>query len=58
MPALRCPICGGDIEVPDDALPGELFEHEECGAQLELEVDENGEMKLKQAEEVSEDWGE
>ena len=58
MPVLKCPICGGDIEVPDDALPGELFEHEECGAQLELEVDENGEMRLKQAEEVSEDWGE
>ena len=58
MPVLKCPICGGDVDVPDDALPGELFEHEECGAQLELEVGESGEMRLKQAEEVSEDWGE
>jgi alpha-aminoadipate carrier protein LysW len=58
MPVLKCPICGGDVEVPDDALPGEFFEHDVCGSQLELEIDENGKMRLKQAEEISEDWGE
>ena len=58
MPVLKCPVCGGDVEVPDDALPGEFFEHYECGSQLELEIDENGEMRLRQAEEISEDWGE
>jgi len=58
MPKLECPICGGEIEIPDDALAGELFEHEECGAQLELEIDDEGKMRLKEAEEISEDWGE
>lgn len=58
MPALTCPICGGEIQIPDDALSGELFEHEECGAQLELEIDAQGNYKLKEAEEISEDWGE
>lgn len=58
MPKLTCPICGGELEVPDDAMPGELFEHEECGAQLELEVGEGGAMRLKEAEEIAEDWGE
>jgi len=58
MPDLPCPVCNGTVKVPDDALSGELFEHEECGAQLELVVDENSGMNLKLAEEVAEDWGE
>ena len=57
MPSLTCPVCNGSLEIPEDALPGELFEHGECGAQLELFV-ENGSMGLKIAEEVAEDWGE
>jgi len=55
---LECPVCGGLLEIPDDAVSGELFEHDECGAQLELEVDESGNYKLREAEEISEDWGE
>lgn len=58
MKKLECPVCGGYLEVPEDAVSGELFEHDECGAQLELVVDENGDYKLKEAEEISEDWGE
>ena len=58
MPKLACPVCGGEIEIPDDALSGEIFEHDECGAQLELEIDDKGEFRLKEAEAVTEDWGE
>lgn len=58
MRRLECPICGGTLQIPDDAMSGELFEHDECGAQLELEIDETGRYRLKEAEEVSEDWGE
>ncbi len=58
MPKLSCPVCGGSLDIPEDALPGELFEHEECGAQLELEVDDQGSRRLKEAEEIAEDWGE
>ena len=55
---MKCPICGGELEIPDDALPGEVFEHEECGAQLELYKDDSGQLKLRLLEGVSEDWGE
>jgi len=58
MPKVACPVCGGPIEVMEDSLSGELFEHNECGAQVELVIDEKGVMSFKLAEEVAEDWGE
>lgn len=56
MVKVKCPVCGGELNVPEDSLPGELFEHEECGAQLELVVNDE-KFSLKLAEEVAEDWG-
>ncbi|MEM0362868.1 MAG: alpha-aminoadipate/glutamate carrier protein LysW/ArgW [Sulfolobaceae archaeon] len=56
MAILKCPICSGDVSVDDDALPGELVEHE-CGAQLEV-VKQNGKLSLRLAEQIGEDWGE
>ncbi|WP_338599727.1 alpha-aminoadipate/glutamate carrier protein LysW [Sulfolobus tengchongensis] len=56
MAILKCPICGGDVSVEDDALPGELVEHE-CGAQLEI-IKQNGKLSLRLAEQIGEDWGE
>lgn len=53
---VKCPICGGEVNVPDDALPGELIEHE-CGITLEVIV-EGKSIKLKPLEGVREDWGE
>jgi len=56
VPELKCPVCLGSVKIPEDALDGEIFEHEECGAQLELVT--RGEVRaLKVAEEVGEDWG-
>jgi len=52
---LKCPICGLDAEVPDDALPGEIVEHD-CGAILEVCMD--GESPKLKPLEVKEDWGE
>jgi alpha-aminoadipate carrier protein LysW len=57
MPRLRCPICGGEVEVPDDAMPGELIEHD-CGATLEVVRTEDGRLALRPFEGVEEDWGE
>ena len=57
MPILKCPICGGPVEVPDDAMPGELIEHE-CGVTLEVSKTPTGELVLKPFEGVQEDWGE
>jgi len=56
LPEFRCPVCEGTLQIPEDALDGELFEHTECGAQLEL-VTSDGKRVLKLAEEVGEDWG-
>lgn len=57
MVRLTCPLCNNSMEIPDDALDGELFEHDACGAQVEVYT-EGGERKLKLAEQISEDWGE
>ena len=32
----QCPICDADIELPDDAVEGELLTCPECGSELEV----------------------
>jgi hypothetical protein len=56
MVTAKCPICGNPVEIPDDALLGEIIEHE-CGAQLEV-FNDNGRLSVRLAEQVGEDWGE
>ncbi|MEM0340446.1 MAG: hypothetical protein QXN05_04355 [Acidilobaceae archaeon] len=51
----RCPICGRDVELQDDVLPGEVIDHE-CGVSLEVVVD-RGKVSLRPLE-IGEDWGE
>jgi len=53
----RCPICGSTLEVPDDAIPGELIDCNSCGALLEV-FNDNGAISLREAGGVLEDWGE
>jgi len=52
-----CPVCGADVELPDDVMAGELLECPSCGATLEVHEQE-GLFMLREAEEVGEDWGE
>lgn len=56
MLSMRCPICGQEVELPDDVLPGEVIEHD-CGVVLEVVIKDNV-ISLKPLEGVSEDWGE
>ncbi len=51
-----CPVCGGEVEVPDDVLDGEIIEHD-CGAMLVVRVEDGG-VKLEELRGVEEDWGE
>lgn len=51
----RCPICGKDVELHDDVLPGEVVDHE-CGVSLEVVINQ-GEVSLRPLE-IGEDWGE
>ena len=53
---LECPVCGLPVEVPDDALPGEVIEHD-CGTVLEVVRDGNR-FRLRPLDDIREDWGE
>ena len=54
---VKCPDCDGEINVPDDAIAGEIVSFPDCGQEYEVYF-ENGKLKLKPAETVKEDWGE
>ena len=51
-----CPVCDAEVELADDAVPGELMECADCGSELEVvSVDP---PELAEAPESEEDWGE
>jgi alpha-aminoadipate carrier protein LysW len=53
-----CPDCEAEIEVPEDAMIGEIVSCPDCGLDLEVvEVDE-GKMALERISIEKEDWGE
>lgn len=52
----NCPVCDAVVQIADDTVIGELMTCEECGSELEvLELDP---VKLGEAPEAEEDWGE
>ncbi len=51
-----CPVCGADIQLPEDTVMGELLECPDCGT--ELEVVGTNPFKLNEAPQEEEDWGE
>ena len=53
---IECPECGAIIEIPADAILGEIVECEECG--VELEVTGLEPLAVELAPEIEEDWGE
>ncbi|MCX8204790.1 MAG: alpha-aminoadipate/glutamate carrier protein LysW/ArgW [Candidatus Nezhaarchaeota archaeon] len=53
----KCPECDGEIEVPSDAVSGEIVSCPDCGQEYEVEV-VKGRPELKVAERLKEDWGE
>jgi alpha-aminoadipate carrier protein LysW len=56
MSAPVCPECGGNVEIPANAMQHELIPCPDCGAELEI-VNLNP-VALELAPEVQEDWGE
>jgi len=54
---VKCPECDGEVEVPDDAVSGEIVSCPDCGQEYEVEVS-GGKVELKVAERSKEDWGE
>ncbi len=53
----ECQDCGADINVPDDALVGEIVTCPDCGADFEIASKAQNMVELKPAESVGEDWG-
>ena len=51
----ECPVCAAEVEVADDAIPGELLVCEDCGAELELIKTDP--VELAEAPSAEEDWG-
>lgn len=52
----ECPVCGAEIEFPEDTVSGELMECPECGT--ELEVISVSPVTVQEAPQEEEDWGE
>ena len=55
MPA-ACTECDSPVEVPQDAVEGEIIACPACGAELEVIAVDPPELAL--APEMAEDWGE
>ena len=54
----NCAECGANLMVPNDAIVGELVSCKDCSQEYEVAEISNGNVLLKQAEQVGEDWGE
>ena len=52
----ECPVCGGEVPTEAEVVIGELLTCPDCGS--ELEVLEVSPLKLGEAPETEEDWGE
>jgi len=53
-----CAECGAGIAVPNDAIVGEIVSCKDCSSEYEVAEISNGNVLLKAAEQVGEDWGE
>ena len=56
MPSGTCPECEGEVSLDSDVMKGEIAQCGDCG--VELEVVSLEPLKLEQAPEEEEDWGE
>ncbi|MEM2926077.1 MAG: alpha-aminoadipate/glutamate carrier protein LysW/ArgW [Candidatus Bathyarchaeia archaeon] len=55
---VKCPECDGNINVPDDAVLGEIVSCPDCGQEFEIHKIQGSHVELKPAEVEGEDWGE
>lgn len=57
MAKVNCKECDKELNVPDDAIKGEIVTCPDCGCDFEI-VSVGSKVELKPAEKVGEDWGE
>ncbi len=53
----KCTDCEAEIEVPDDAVEGEIITCPDCGLDLEVQLTPQG-RSVKPLSVEKEDWGE
>jgi alpha-aminoadipate carrier protein LysW len=58
MANVLCPDCDAEIEVPSDAVIGEIVSCPDCGLDLEVVEIEGSAVKLDRISIEKEDWGE
>lgn len=56
-PTYKCFDCDSKIDIPTDALPGEIVSCPSCGVEYELKK-KNGGYELTELGIEGEDWGE
>lgn len=54
----NCTECGAGVDIPKDAIVGEIVSCKDCSTEYEVAEITNGSVLLKKAEQVGEDWGE
>jgi len=54
----NCKECDKELNVPDDAVKGEIVTCPDCGSDFEIASVNKSKVELKPAEKVGEDWGE
>ncbi|MGB6681880.1 MAG: alpha-aminoadipate/glutamate carrier protein LysW/ArgW [Candidatus Bathyarchaeia archaeon] len=58
MPDYKCQDCSADVQVPSDALDGEIVVCPDCGLELQVKKKPSGEIELTEVTKEKEDWGE
>ena len=53
-----CKECGAELSVPNDAIVGEIVSCKDCATEYEVAEISNGNVLIRPAEQVGEDWGE
>jgi alpha-aminoadipate carrier protein LysW len=55
---IRCIDCGLSLEIPEDALEGEIIGCPDCGLDYVVSAEEEGAFVLTELVIEGEDWGE
>jgi DNA-directed RNA polymerase subunit RPC12/RpoP len=56
--SFHCVECGGNLDLPETSQGGDIFSCPDCGTDFVVEMNDNGEMVVKELNLEEEDWGE